>query len=51
MLHLPVPYMIHSLDELLQLGDTVVLIKAGSVVEAGPIAEISATGPAVGTTR
>jgi molybdate transport system ATP-binding protein len=42
MLRLPVLYVTHSLDELLQLGDSVVLIEAGSVLEAGPIAEMSA---------
>jgi molybdate transport system ATP-binding protein len=42
MLRLPVLYVTHSLDELLQLADSVVLIEAGSVVAAGAVAEISA---------
>jgi molybdate transport system ATP-binding protein len=42
MLKLPVLYVTHSLDELLQLADSVVLIDAGSVVAAGPVGEISA---------
>ena len=42
MLRLPVLYVTHSMDELLRLADSAVLIEAGSVLEAGPIAEISA---------
>lgn len=42
MLRLPVLYVTHSLDELLQLADSVVLIEAGSVVAAGPVAALSA---------
>jgi molybdate transport system ATP-binding protein len=41
-LRLPVLYVTHSLDELLQLADSVVLMEAGSVVAAGPVAEVSA---------
>lgn len=41
-LRLPVLYVTHSLDELIQLADSVVLIEAGSVVAAGGLAEISA---------
>ena len=42
LLRLPVLYVTHSLDELLQLADSVVLIEAGAVAAAGPVAEISA---------
>ncbi len=42
MLRLPVLYVTHSLDELVRLADSVVLIEAGSVLAAGPVAEISA---------
>ena len=42
MLRLPVLYVTHALDELLQLADAVVLIEAGSVLAAGPVAEIAA---------
>ena len=42
MLRLPVLYVTHSLDELLQLADSVVLMEAGTVVAAGAVAEISA---------
>ena len=42
MLRLPVLYVTHALDEVLQLADSVVLIEAGSVVAAGPVAELSA---------
>jgi molybdate transport system ATP-binding protein len=42
MLLLPVLYVTHSLDELLQLADSVVLIEAGSMVAAGPVSAISA---------
>lgn len=42
MLRLPVLYVTHSLDELLQLADSVVLFEAGSVLAAGPVAEITA---------
>jgi molybdate transport system ATP-binding protein len=42
MLQLPVLYVTHSLEELSQLADSVVLIDSGSVVAAGPIAEIAA---------
>ncbi len=41
-LRLPVLYVTHSLDELVQLADSVVLIEAGAVVAAGPVAAISA---------
>lgn len=41
-LRLPVLYVTHALDELLQLADQVVLMAAGSVVAAGPVAEIAA---------
>ena len=41
-LDLPVLYVTHSLDELLQLADSVVLVEAGTVRAAGPIAEITA---------
>ena len=42
MLQLPVLYVTHSLDELSQLANSIVLIDSGSVVAAGPIAEIAA---------
>ena len=41
-LRLPVLYVTHSLDELLQLADSVVLFEAGSVIAAGPVADITA---------
>lgn len=42
MLRLPVLYVTHSMDELVQLADSVVLFEAGSAIAAGPIAEMSA---------
>jgi molybdate transport system ATP-binding protein len=41
-LDLPVLYVTHSLDELLQLADSVVLLEAGTARAVGPIAEIAA---------
>lgn len=41
-LDLPVLYVTHSLDELLELADQVVLIEAGRVRATGPAAEIAA---------
>lgn len=41
-LDLPVLYVTHSLDELLELADHVVLIEAGRVRAAGPAAELTA---------
>lgn len=42
MLRLPVLYVTHALDELLQLADSVVLFEAGTVLAAGPVGDISA---------
>jgi molybdate transport system ATP-binding protein len=42
MLKLPVLYVTHSLDEVVQLGDSLVLIDAGRVIACGPISEIAA---------
>jgi molybdate transport system ATP-binding protein len=41
-LRLPILYVTHALDELARLADTVVLLEAGQVVAAGPIAEVAA---------
>jgi len=41
-LDLPVLYVTHSLDEMLQLADSVVLLEAGAVRAAGPVTEIAA---------
>ena len=41
-LRLPILYVTHALDELTRLADTVVLLDSGSVVTAGPIAEVAA---------
>ena len=41
-LDLPVLYVTHSLDELLELADHVVLIESGRLRAAGPVAEIAA---------
>ena len=40
-LRLPILYVTHSVEELLALADTVVLLESGSVVAAGPLAEIA----------
>jgi molybdate transport system ATP-binding protein len=41
-LKLPVLYVTHSLDEVVQLGDSLVLIDAGRVIACGPVSEIAA---------
>jgi molybdate transport system ATP-binding protein len=41
-LRLPVIYVTHALDEVVQLADSVVLIDAGHVVGCGPLSEIAA---------
>ncbi len=41
-LRLPILYVTHALDELARLADTVVLLEAGRVIAAGPIAEVAA---------
>jgi molybdate transport system ATP-binding protein len=41
-LKLPVLYVTHALDEVVQLGDSLVLIDAGRVVACGPVSEIAA---------
>jgi molybdate transport system ATP-binding protein len=41
-LRLPMLYVTHSLDEVAQLGDSLVLIDAGRVVGCGPLSEIAA---------
>src|SRR6185312_623964 len=43
-LRLPILYVTHSLDEVARLADTLVLIRAGRVLAAGPLAEILARG-------
>jgi molybdate transport system ATP-binding protein len=43
-LGLPVLYVTHALDELVRLADSVVLIEAGRVLEAGPLDEIASRG-------
>jgi molybdate transport system ATP-binding protein len=40
-LKLPVIYVTHSLEELAQLGDSVVLLERGHVLAAGPLADIA----------
>ena len=40
-LSLPVLYVTHALDEVARLADTLVLIEAGRVVRAGPVAEVA----------
>lgn len=42
MLKLPILYVTHAMDELLQLADYVVLLESGSVLASGPVAELSA---------
>jgi len=39
-LHLPVLYVSHALEEVVQLSDMMVAIKDGTVVAAGPLAEV-----------
>lgn len=41
-LRLPILYVTHALDEVAWLADTVVLLDAGRVVAAGPVAEVAA---------
>jgi molybdate transport system ATP-binding protein len=41
-LSLPILYVTHALDELSRLADTVVLLAAGRVAAAGPVAEVAA---------
>ena len=43
-LRLPILYVTHALDEVARLADTLVLIRAGHVLAAGPLAEIAARG-------
>lgn len=43
-LRLPILYVTHSLDEVARLADTLVLIRAGRVLAAGPLAEMLARG-------
>ena len=43
-LRLPMLYVSHAPDEVLRLADTLVLIKDGHVVGAGPVAEVAARG-------
>jgi len=40
-LRLPIIYVTHALDEVVQLADSMVLIEAGRVVESGPLSEIA----------
>jgi molybdate transport system ATP-binding protein len=39
---LPIVYASHSLDEVMRLADTLVLIEAGRVIAAGPLGELAA---------
>ncbi|MDE2197875.1 MAG: molybdenum ABC transporter ATP-binding protein [Rhodospirillales bacterium] len=41
---LPVLYVTHAADEVVQLADTLVLLEGGRVVAAGPLGEMSARG-------
>ena len=41
-LRLPILYASHALDEVVRLGDTLVLIEAGRVSAAGPVGEVAA---------
>jgi molybdate transport system ATP-binding protein len=41
-LRLPILYVTHSLDEVAELGDSLVLIDAGRVIGCGPLSEIAA---------
>lgn len=43
-LKLPILYVTHSLDEVAQLADSIVLIEAGRVLGYGPLSEITARG-------
>ena len=43
-LRLPIVYVTHAVEELVRLADSVVLIEAGRVVAAGPLAEIATRG-------
>ena len=43
-LALPILYVTHALDEVARLADTLVLVRAGQIVAAGPIAEILGRG-------
>ena len=43
-LRLPILYVTHSLDEVVRLADTLVLMRAGSVLAAGPLEQIVARG-------
>jgi molybdate transport system ATP-binding protein len=40
-LRVPIVYVTHALEELVRLADSVVLVEAGRVVAAGPLAEIA----------
>jgi molybdate transport system ATP-binding protein len=41
-LRLPILYVTHSLDEVTQLADSLVLVEAGQVIGCGPLSEIAA---------
>lgn len=43
-LHIPILYVTHALDEVARLADTLVLIRAGSVLAAGPLEQVLARG-------
>jgi molybdate transport system ATP-binding protein len=50
-LDIPVVYVTHALDEVLRLADTLVVVDAGRIAAAGPVAELTARvdlGPLVG---
>ena len=41
-LHIPMLYVTHSVEELVRLADTLVVLQAGRVLQAGPVAEVLA---------
>jgi molybdate transport system ATP-binding protein len=43
-LALPVLYVTHALDEVVRLADTLVLVRSGQILAAGPLADILARG-------
>jgi molybdate transport system ATP-binding protein len=43
-LHLPIIYVTHSLDEVSRLADTLVLIRAGRLLAAGPLEQVLSRG-------
>lgn len=43
-LRLPILYVSHAIDEVVQLADSIVLLDSGQLVASGPLSEISARG-------